>query len=130
MREIVIADLQGVNLEALDAGLRALPGAAVRGVSLRRRAVIVHVDTEADEKQLAAIRSHVRNHDPQQPSAAQQAQQQRADQIRTAYADARAARQAASVTSDSDEQIALLTRRIDWLEKVLEALVAGDQPFE
>lgn len=130
MREIVISDVQGVNLEALDDRLRALPGAAAKGISLRRGVVIVHLDAEVKEDQIAAIRSLVRSHDPQQLSAAQQHQKQRADQIKTAHADARAARNAAAAAGSVKQQVALLTRRIDWLEKLLEALVAGDQPFD
>lgn len=128
MREIVISDVQGVNLEALDDRLRALPGAAAKGISLRRGVVIVHLDAEAREEQIAAIRSLVRSHDPRQLSAAQQNQKQRAEQIRTAHADALAARKASA--GDLSEQVALLARRIDWLEKLLEALVAGDKPFD
>ncbi len=130
MREIVISGMQGVNLEALDDRLRALPGAAARGISLRRGSVIVHLDAEAAEEEIAAIRSLVRGHDPRQLSAAQQVQKQRADQIKTAHADARTARQAAAGASDVKQQVALLARRIDWLEKLLEALVAGDKPFD
>lgn len=128
MREIVISGMQGVNLEALDDRLRALPGAAAKGVSLRRGTVIVHLDAAAKEEQVAAIRSLVRSHDPQQLSTAQQHQKQRADQIKTAHTDALAARKASA--ADLSEQVALLARRIDWLEKLLEALVAGDKPFD
>ena len=129
MREIHIGNVSGVNLEALDEGLRALPGAPVVGISLHRGALIVHLAAEADEAQAAAIRSLVRDHDPQKPSAAQQAQKTRDAQLKSAHDDARAARQAAAGAASLtlEQQVALLTRRIDWLEKLLEALVAGEK---
>ncbi|MCY3907790.1 MAG: hypothetical protein OXF63_11130 [Anaerolineaceae bacterium] len=127
MREIHISNVAGVNLEALDEGLRALPGAPVVGISLRRGALIVHLETEADDRQADAIRSLVNGHDPQQPSAAQQARKTREAQLKSAHDDALAARQAAAGGGDLSEQVALLTRRIDWLEKALEALVAGEK---
>ena len=129
MREIHISKVAGVNLEALDEGLRALPGAPVVGISLRRGALIVHLAAEADEVQAAAIRSLVSAHDPQKPSAAQQAQKTRDVQLKSAHDDALAARQAArdGATLTLAQQVALLTRRIDWLEKVLEALVKGEK---
>lgn len=128
MREIVITNLPGVNLEALDAGLRALPGAAVQGLSLRRGSVIVYLRADADAKQVAAVHSLVSGHDPRQPSAAQRAQRQREAALRTAHDDARAARQAAEAPNlGLAQQVALLTRRVAWLEQVLEALLAGDR---
>ncbi len=127
MREIVISNMQGVNVEALDASLRALPDAAVKGISLRRGSVIVHLGADADDKQAVAIRSLVSGHDPKQPSAAQQAQKTRDEQIKAAHDDARAARQAVADATTLTEQVTLLTRRIDWLEQLLEALVAGEK---
>lgn len=127
MREINISNVPGVNVEALDEGLRALPGAVVNGISLRRGALIVHLEAEADDRQTAAIRSLVSDHDPQKPSAAQQARKTRDAQLKSAHDDAKAARQEAKGPATVNEQVALLTRRIDWLEKLLEALVAGEK---
>ena len=124
MRDIVITDMSGVNLEALDASLRAALGATVAGISLRRAQVIVHLAADASPQQVASARSLVQRHDPQQLSQKQQEQKQREQQIKAAHEDALAARQAATA-SDVSGQIALLTRRIDWLEKMLEALAAG-----
>ncbi len=124
MREIVITDMSGVNLEALDASLRQALGATVAGISLRRAQVIVHLATDASPQQVASARSLVQRHDPLQLSTKQQEQKQREQQIKAAHADALAARKAAT-GGDVSEQIALLTRRIDWLEKALEALAAG-----
>ncbi len=125
MREIVIADLQGVNPEALDASLRQALGATARGISLRRGQVIVHLAADASPQQVASARSLVLRHDPQQLSQKQQEQKQREQQIKAAHEDALAARQAATGGADISEQVALLTRRIDWLEKMLEALATG-----
>ena len=125
MREIVITDMSGVNLEALDASLRQALGATVKGISLRRGQVIVHLATDASPQQVASARSLVQRHDPQQLSQEQQEQKQREQQIKAAHEDALAARQAATGGADINEQVALLTRRIDWLEKMLEALAAG-----
>ena len=124
MREIVITDMSGVNLEALDASLRQALGATVAGISLRRAQVIVHLAADASPQQVASARSLVQRHDPQQLSEKQQEQKQREQQIKAAHADALAARKAAT-GGDINEQVALLTRRIDWLEKMLEALAAG-----
>ncbi len=124
MREIVITDMSGVNLEALDASLRAALGATVKGISLRRGQVIVHLAAVASPQQVASARSLVQRHDPQQLSQEQQEQKQREQQIKAAHEDALAARQAAT-GGDVNEQVALLARRIDWLEKMLEALAAG-----
>ena len=124
MRDIIITDMSGVNLEALDASLRAALGATVAGISLRRAQVIVHLASDASPQQVASARSLVQRHDPQQLSQKQQEQKQREQQIKAAHEDALAARQAAA-DGDVSEQVALLTRRIDWLEKALEALAAG-----
>ena len=124
MREIIITDMSGVNLEALDASLRQALGAAVAGISLRRGQVIVHLAADVSPQQVASARSLVQRHDPLQLSTKQQEDKQREAQIKAAHADALAARQAAA-DGDVSEQIALLTRRIDWLEKMLEALAAG-----
>ncbi len=125
MREIVMTDVAGVNPEALDASLRAALGATVKGISLRRGQVIVHLAADASPQQVASARSLVQRHDPQQLSQKQQAQKQREQQIKAAHTDALAARKAATGNADINEQVALLTRRIDWLEKSLEALAAG-----
>ncbi len=125
MREIVITDMSGVNLEALDASLRQALGATVAGISLRRAQVIVHLAADASPQQVASARSLVQRHDPQLLSQKQQEQKQREQQIKAAHEDALAARQTATGDADVSEQIALLTRRIDWLEKMLEALTAG-----
>ena len=125
MREIVMTDVAGVNPEALDASLRAALGATVKGISLRRGQVIVHLAAEASPQQVASARSLVQRHDPQQLSQEQQEQKQREQQIKAAHEDALAARQSATGGADISEQVALLTRRIDWLEKALEALAAG-----
>ena len=124
MREIIIRDMSGVNLEALDASLRQALGATVAGISLRRGQVIVHLAADASPQQVASARSLVQRHDPQQLSQKQQEQEQREQQIKAAHTDALAARKAAK-SGDVSEQIALLTRRIDWLEKMLEALATG-----
>ena len=125
MREIVMTDVAGVNPEALDASLRAALGATVKGISLRRGQVIVHLAADASPQQVASARSLVLRHDPQQLSEKQQEQKQREQQIKAAHTDALAARQAATGNADINEQVALLTRRIDWLEKSLEALATG-----
>ncbi len=125
MREIVITDMSGVNLEALDASLRAALGATVAGISLRGAQVIVHLAADASPQQVASARSLVQRHDPLQLSTKQQEDKQREQQIKTAHEDALAARKQTVEASDVSGQIALLTRRIDWLEKMLEALAAG-----
>ena len=125
MREIVITDMSGVNLEALDASLRAALGATVAGISLRRAQIIVHLAADASPAQVASARSLVQRHDPLQLSQKQKAQKQREQQIKAAHENALAARQATAGDADLNEQVALLTRRIDWLEKMLEALAAG-----
>lgn len=128
MRDLVIADLQGVNSEALDASLRQALGATARGISLRRGQVIVHLAADASPQQVASARSLVRQHDPQQLSEKQQQDKQRAQQIKDAYADALSARKAVKGAADVSEQVRLLTQRIDWLEKALESLAAGATP--
>ena len=125
MRDIIITDMSGVNLEALDASLRAALGATVAGISLRRAQVIVHLASDASPQQVASARSLVQRHDPLQLSTKQQEDKQREAQIKAAHADALAARKQTVEASDVSGQIALLTRRIDWLEKMLEALAAG-----
>lgn len=127
MREIVISEVAGVNLEALDAELRTVLGAVAGGVSLRRDQVIVHLGDEADTQQVADARSLVRRHDPQRLSAAQQAEQQRTQRLKAAHADALAARQAGKDMATTGEQVALLQRRVAWLEQMLEALTGATE---
>ncbi len=128
MPEIVISAQGDVNPEALDASLRAALGAAFRGISLRRGQVIVHLAAEPDRQQIATARRLVQRHDPRQPGAQQRARRRRTQELQAAHADALAARQDDAPPGDLNAQLALLTRRINWLEKMLEALAADALP--
>ena len=116
MRELVIEGLTGVNLEALDAELRAAPGAMAGGVSLRGEQVVVHLRAEAGAQQEAEARSLAQRHDPLALSAGQRTQEERRRQLKAMQDAALAARAQAEGAEDVREQLRLLERRVAWLE--------------
>jgi hypothetical protein len=67
-------ELKSVNLEALDADLRAALGAKISGVSYQRGVLTLHLLDSASEVEQASARAIVATHDPARLSTGQQAQ--------------------------------------------------------
>jgi len=111
-----------VNVEALDAALRAALGAAVIGVSAAADGVRIHLRAETGPDAAAQARSIAVKHDPQALSQRQQAERARGEQL------AAARREADDSPLDpdafADARVRALARRVVWLALEIEALRA------
>jgi hypothetical protein len=121
MNDIIISR-DAVNLEALDADLRAALGDGVSGVSFSRSIVTVHLTDKAAPDASDIARQIVVSHDPAKFTAAQQQAQERAAKLD-------AARKANTANLDTspftDPLLAELAQKIAWLEQEILALRAG-----
>lgn len=111
-----------VNLEALDAALRAALGSVVIGVSAADDGVRVHLRADASPDIVAQARSLVIRHDPAVLSSRQQVERDRRDQL----AVARRAAGESALTPDAfaDPRLRALAQRVAWLALEIEALRA------
>lgn len=91
----IILDRQHVNMDALDATLRAALGTAISGISFAKRKVAIHFVSEPTAEQDAQARSIVQAHDATALSPGQQAVRDRNAAVAEAKPGAQAARQAA-----------------------------------
>lgn len=111
-----------VNVEALDAALRAALGATVIGVSAAADGVRIHLRAETGPDAAAQARSIAVKHDPQALSQRQQAERARREQL------AAARREADDSPLDpdafADARVRALARRVVWLALEIEALRA------
>lgn len=111
-----------VNVEALDAALRAALGATVIGVSAAADGVRIHLRAETGPDAAAQARSIAVKHDPQALSQRQQAERARGEQL------AAARREADDSPLDpdafADARVRALARRVVWLALEIEALRA------
>jgi hypothetical protein len=124
MKEIVI-QRSAVNIEALDADLRAALGAATTGLSFHAGQVTVYLSENATDTQVAQARALVQAHDPTKPTPAQQAainRRARLAQLRGDYS----ADLDLTTFAGQGVLIRLLAGKIAWLEQEIAALRAGD----
>ncbi len=121
MLNLVVEPSGPVNLEALDAALRAALGSVVLGVSAADGGVRIHLRADASPDAAAQARSLAVRHDPAALSPRQQAERDRSDQLA-------AARRAAGGTLDpdafADPRLRALAQRVVWLALEIEALRA------
>src|SRR5687768_9997837 len=73
----VVVERASVNIEALDADLRAALGDVSAGLSTNGEQVRVHLTDAATPEQQSLAASIIEGHDPSQRSASQQAEAQR-----------------------------------------------------
>jgi hypothetical protein len=115
MQDITIAQ-KPVNIEALDADLRAALGSTVAGISTGPYGVEVHLSDDATPTQLNQARSIVQAHDATKLSAQQQAEVQREAQLEQARQD-NATSLNVSDYSGQNALIQKLAQKIAWLEQ-------------
>lgn len=111
-----------VNVEALDAALRAALGAAVIGVSAAADGARIHLRAETGPDAAAQARSIAVKHDPQALSQRQQAEHARREQLSAARRDA--ADSPLDPDAFADARVRALARRVLWLALEIEALRA------
>lgn len=113
---------KAINLEALDAELRAaLPG-IISGVSLSPAGVTVHFTGRAVPADQTSARQIVLAHDPARLTPAQQAAQSRAEKLSAARRDKGDDLDASRF---SDPLLGELARKVAWLEQEINALREG-----
>ncbi len=111
-----------VNIESLDADLRAALGDGVSGVSVAGGIVTVHLTDKADDKAVVTARQITLNHDPSKLTPAQQIAVQQAIKLATLR---RANQSDLDTTPFTDPLLAQLAQKIAWLEQEVIALRAG-----
>jgi hypothetical protein len=120
MQTITIAR-NSVNVEALDANLRAALGAKAAGISTGPYGVAVHLSDEANQSDIDQVQTIVAAHDPVVLSAEQQARIDR----QAALDSARAANATPVNLADYSGEAAnmqQLAGKIAWLEQEIAAL--------
>ena len=111
-----------VNVEALDAELRAALGGITSGLSLTPGQVIVHLVDKATPADIETARAVVLAHDPSVLTPEQQAelaQRQKLDQARRDYGTSEID---LSTYSGKDPLLTALAEKIAWLEREITAL--------
>ncbi len=111
-----------VNVEALDAALRAALGGAVVGVSAAADGVHIHLRAEAGPDAAAQARSIAVRHDPLALSQRQQAERERRERLAAARSDAAAS--PLDPDAFADARVRALAQRVAWLALEIEALRA------
>jgi hypothetical protein len=122
MITITVTLKDAVNIEALDAALRAALGSAVVGVSTGADGVLIHLRADAGPDAAAQARSLAVKHDPLALSARQVAERSRRDRLATAR---RAAEDGVfDPDAFTDARLRALAQRVVWLALEIEALRA------
>src|SRR5262249_11284272 len=111
-----------VNLEMLDADLRAALGDGTSGVSFAHGIVTVHLTDKAAADASDRARQIVLNHDPAKLTTAQEQAREEAIKLDTAR---KANKGALDVSAFTDPLMAELAQKIAWLEQEVLALRAG-----
>jgi hypothetical protein len=124
MKELVIAR-DAVNLEALDADLRAALGGATSGLSFRAGQVTVHLADTATDAQINQARAIAQAHDPSKPTPAQQAAASRRARLAQLRGDYGADLDLTNFNGQG-VLIRLLAGKIAWLEQEIASLRAGE----
>ncbi|MGQ9889714.1 MAG: hypothetical protein ACUVSX_14675 [Aggregatilineales bacterium] len=121
MLNLVVEPSGPVNLEALDAALRAALGSVVLGVSAADDSVHIHLRADASPDAAAQARSLAVRHDPAALSPRQQAERDRRDLLAAAR---RAAGDPLEPDAFADPRLRALAQRVVWLALEIEALRA------
>lgn len=127
MREIQV-QRESVNVEALDAALRAALGDVVFGISAGPEGVVAHLADSATAEQSAQARMLIEQHDPTLLTPEQQIKLERQRQL----AQARAAGEINPLPIDgagyqtvaglTDEALSRLAQKVAWLEREIASL--------
>ncbi len=118
----ITIDRKDVNLEALDAELRAALPEIISGVSLSPAGVTVHFSRRAITPDQATARQIVLAHDPARLTPAQEKARARAEKLKDAQRD-----KGSDLDADkfSDPLLNELARKVAWLEQEINALREG-----
>jgi hypothetical protein len=111
-----------INLEALDAELRAALPEVISGVSLSPAGVTVHFTGRAILPDQTSARQIVLAHDPARLTPAQEKAKARADKLRDAQRDKGSD---LDVSQFKDALLNELARKVAWLEQEIIALREG-----
>jgi hypothetical protein len=111
-----------VNIEALDAQLRAALGHLTSGVSVSAGQVIVHLAETATPAHIETARAVAVAHDPAVLTPAQQTALQDRHKLEQARRDFGASELDLSTYQGKDPLLTLLAQKIAWLERELAAL--------
>lgn len=115
MKEISVNSLTSVNIEKLDADLRAAYGSRYAGLSTRRGEVIIFMAEDTPSADVLAAEQVVVNHDPTQltvEQAAEIVEQEALADVRSVNADNLDLSQFAGENAD----IQALAQKLAWLE--------------
>jgi hypothetical protein len=118
MRDVVITKVN-VNIEAVDAALRAALGATSSGVSASGDEVVVHLDDAATPTQIQQAQQIVASHDPQVLTPEQQAEANRRQALKQAQ---QAAEALPLSPSDFTGKQQALAQKVLWLEQAVRDL--------
>ncbi len=117
MLDIVIEFHGRVNVEALDETLRTALGEGFAGLTTGSGRVVLHVAENTPPEVIGQARGMVSRHDPTQFSTRQQAEQQRRARLQRAREQYRGSDLDPAVFDQLAPEIALLARKVAWLEQ-------------
>lgn len=117
MLDIAIEFQGRVNVEALDEALRTALGEAFAGLTTGGGRVVLHVAENTPPEAISQARSMVNRHDPAQLSTRQRAEQQRKARLQQAREQYRGSDLDPVIFDQLTPEIALLARKIAWLEQ-------------
>ena len=117
MKDIPIERTTALNVEALDADLRASLGAFTSGFTAGNGRVVVHLLDTATTHHESLARQIVRDHDPARLTQQQQQEAQRKARLDQARADYGAVELDLTPYDSQGPIIRLLAQKIAWLER-------------
>jgi hypothetical protein len=118
-------DRTAVNVEALDADLRAALGVLTSGISVGRGQVIVHLLDTATPAQINQARAVVQAHDPARLTPEQQTRAARRARLEQSRQDYGAAELDLTAFTGQSALVRLLAQKIAWLEQEINTLRLG-----
>ena len=127
MREIQV-EREIVNVEALDAALRAALGGVVFGISAGPQKVVTYVADDATVQQISLVQTLIEQHDPTLLTPEQQVKLERHEQLEQARAlgetnpllvDGEGYKTVAGLTDDA---LLRLAQKVAWLEREIMSL--------
>jgi len=117
MKDITIERTAAINVEALDADLRAALGEFTSGFTAGSGRVVVHLLGTATPQHETLARQIVRDHDPARLTQQQQQEAQRKARLDQARADYGAVELDLTPYDSQGPIIRLLAQKILWLER-------------
>lgn len=121
MKQVAIETERAINMEALDADLRAAIGVDYLSVSKNRRGVVIYLADGTDSLLVQEARTVLLNHDAHRLSPAQEAEKAREQALASARASHAIALDLADF-SQSDADVQSLADVVAWLEQEIRDL--------